>query len=32
MTDRRLDAHGIRLDPDPFDQFNIALGYRVGGR
>ncbi len=31
MTDRRLDAHGIRLDPDPFDQFNIALGYRVGG-
>ena len=26
----RLDAHRITLDPDPFDQFNIALGYRVG--
>ena len=25
------DAHRITLDPDPFDQFNIALGYRVGG-
>ena len=31
MTGRRLDAHRIALDPDPFDQFNIALGYRVGG-
>ena len=27
----RLDAHRIKLDPDPFDPFNIALGYRVGG-
>ena len=31
MTDKRLDAHRIALEPDPFDQFNIALGYRVGG-
>lgn len=23
-------AQRIRLDPDPYDQFNIALGYRVG--
>lgn len=25
------DAHRITMDPDPYDQFNIALGYRVGG-
>jgi 2-iminobutanoate/2-iminopropanoate deaminase len=25
-----VDAHRIKLDPDPYDQFNIALGYRVG--
>jgi 2-iminobutanoate/2-iminopropanoate deaminase len=31
MADTRLDAQRITLDPDPFDQFNIALGYRVGG-
>ena len=31
MTGRRLDAHRITLEPDPFDAFNIALGYRVGG-
>ena len=24
------DAHRIKLEPDPYDQFNIALGYRVG--
>ena len=24
------DARRIKLDPDPFDQFKIALGYRVG--
>ena len=24
------DADRIKLDPDPYDQFNIALGYRVG--
>lgn len=24
------DAHRIKLDPDPLDQFRIAQGYRVG--
>ena len=29
--ERRMpDAHRIKLEPDPYDQFNIALGYRVG--
>jgi reactive intermediate/imine deaminase len=27
---RGVDAHRIKTDPDPYDQFNIALGYRVG--
>ena len=31
MADVTPDAHRIKLDPDPFDPFNIALGYRVGG-
>ena len=25
-----LDAHRITTDPDPFEAFRIALGYRVG--
>lgn len=31
MSDHQLNAERIKLEPDPFDQFNIALGYRAGG-
>ncbi|QEC48379.1 RidA family protein [Baekduia soli] len=30
MTTRPQDARRITTDPDPFDPFNIALGYRLG--
>ena len=30
MSQQQVNAHRIKTDPDPFDQFNIALGYRIG--
>jgi reactive intermediate/imine deaminase len=30
MSTTATNAERIKTDPDPFDQFNIALGYRIG--
>ena len=30
MAVTATDAERIKTDPDPYDQFNIALGYRIG--
>ncbi len=30
MSTTATNAERIKTDPDPFDEFNIALGYRIG--
>ena len=30
MSQEQANAHRITMEPDPFDQFHIALGYRIG--